>query len=319
MIRFRCPHCNARMEVDESFASRLARCATCGTDLKVPQAEESDTSVTPLLAVGPSGPTTVRIGDETVEVTPPLETMAVVSLVLLGTSVAAVFAIGLGRFVTFPWTIGLVIGAGLALLGAMTAVPAYHTIRRSRGRKRGRNLALVGMLGGAALFLGFGAGAVAGIVQVVLRTSCEDNLHKIYDALRAYASRHEGRLPTSLDVFAREGYLADAATLTCPDYAVTVGTPTYQMYVAEGIGVNLDSPAFPADLMIVSDGPPYGAHRDGQVRALLLDGKVIKVPQDQWERFVRDQGRLWNLVREALKAAPPKAETPPKDAEGTQP
>jgi hypothetical protein len=229
--------------------------------------------------------------------------MAVLSLVLLGASVAAVPAIGLGRFVTFPWTIALTIGAGLALLAAMTAVPAYHTIRHSRGRKRGRNLALVGMLGGAALFLGLGAGAIAGFVQLAMRPSCEVNLRRIYSALRAYASVHDGQLPPNLEVLPPEGYLADAATLTCPHYPVAVGSCTYQMYMAEGIRVNLANPAFPANLMIVSDGPPYGAHRDSMVRALLLNGEVVKVPLDEWERFLRDQGRLWDQVREALGSA----------------
>ena len=41
MIRFRCPKCEGRMEVDEAFANRAMRCPTCGQDLKVPKKGEA--------------------------------------------------------------------------------------------------------------------------------------------------------------------------------------------------------------------------------------------------------------------------------------
>jgi hypothetical protein len=315
MIRFRCPNCNARMEVDESFAGRPARCATCGVDLKVPAASASDTAITPLEPGGPSGPTTVRIGDETIEVLPPVEVMAVVSVVFLGASVASVFAIGLGRFVTFPWTIGMTIGAALALLGAMTGVPAWHGIRRSHGRKRGRRLATIGMIGGALLFLGFGAGAFAGAVQIALRPSCEDNLHKIYAALRAYAERHDGKIPRDLEVLLREGYLDSRNCLTCPKYQVPSGSCTYQMAVSPGIDIRMDNPrVFPSSLMIVSDGAPYDSHPDGMVRTLLLDGTIQKVPFERWEHYRREQGQLWDAIRETLKTQAVQPTVPPGDS-----
>ena len=314
MIRFRCPNCDARMEVDESFAGRPARCATCGADLAVPRTGEPDTSVTPLEPAGPSGPTTVRIGDETIEVVPPVETMAVVSVVFLGASAASVFVIGLGRFVTDPWMIGPSIGALLALLGAMTAVPAYHSIRRSRGRKRGKLLAVIGMIGGAALTLGFGTVAAVKIINNLwLRHSCEDNLGKIYAALRQYAERHDGKIPKDLEVLVREGYLDSPDWLTCPRYQVPIGSCTYQMAISPGIDINLNNRGvFPPSLMIVSDGAPYDSHSDGLVRALLLDGTVEKVPFDRWERYRAEQGKLWEAIRAALKpqAARPAAGAP---------
>ena len=315
MIRFRCPNCDARMEVDESFAGRPARCATCSADLKVPAASASDTSITPLEPAGPSGPTTVRFGDETVEIVPPVETMAVVSVGFLGASVAAAFVIGLGRFVTAPWMIGSSLGALLALLGAMTAVPAWHSIRRSHGRKRGRRLAAIGMIGGAALTLGFGTVAAVKIIDNLwLRPACEDNLHKIHAALRAYAERYDGRLPKELEVLVREGCLADRNGLTCPEYHVPIGTSTYQMYISVGIDVNVNNPrAFPPNLMIASDGAPYDSHSDGLVRALLLNGDIQKVPFDRWERYRAEQGKLWDAIREALKA---QADQPAAGAPG---
>jgi len=292
------------MEVDESFAGRHARCATCGADLAVPRTGEPDTSITPLEPAGPSGPTTVHIGDEIIEVVPPVETMAVVSVVFLGASAASVFVIGLGRFVTDPWMIGPIIGALLALLGAMTAVPAYHSIRRSRGRKRGKLLAVIGMIGGAALTLGFGTVATVKIINNLwLRPSCEDNLGKIYAALRQYAGRHDGKIPKDLEVLVREGYLADRNWLTCPEYQVPIGSCTYQMAISPGIDINLNNRSvFPPSLMIVSDGAPYDSHPDGLVRALLLDGTIEKIPFERWERYRAEQGKLWESIRAALKA-----------------
>ena len=315
MIRFRCPNCDARMEVDESFAGRPARCATCGTDLKVPVASESDTSITRLEPAGPSGPTTVRFGDEIIEIRPPVDVMAIVSVGFLGASVAAAFVIGLGRFVTAPWMIGSSLGTLLALLGAMTAVPAWHSIRRSRGRKRGKLLAVIGMIGGAALTLGFGTVAAVKIIDNLwLRPACEDNLHKIHAALRAYAERYDGRLPKELEVLVREGCLADRNGLTCPEYHVPIGTSTYQMYISVGIDVNVNNPrVFPPNLMIASDGAPYDSHPDGLVRALLLNGTVEKVPFDRWERYRAEQGKLWDAIREALKA---QADQPAAGAPG---
>jgi len=292
------------MEVDESFAGRHARCATCGADLAVPRTGEPDTSITPLEPAGPSGPTTVHIGDEIIEVVPPVETMAVVSVVFLGASAASVFVIGLGRFVTDPWMIGPSLGALLALLGAMTAVPAYHSIRRSRGRKRGKLLAVIGMIGGAALTLGFGTVATVKIINNLwLRPSCEDNLGKIYAALRQYAGRHDGKIPKDLEVLVREGYLADRNWLTCPEYQVPIGSCTYQMAISPGIDINLNNRGvFPPSLMIVSDGAPYDSHPDGLVRALLLDGTIEKIPFERWERYRAEQGKLWESIRAALKA-----------------
>jgi hypothetical protein len=193
----------------------------------------------------------------------------------------------------------MTIGALLAMMAALTGLPAYHSIRRSKGRKRGRTLALVGVGLGTALFLGLGAGATAGIVEIRLRPGCVENLKKIYAGLRSYASQHGGNLPKDLQVLVEEGHLESAASLTCPAYRVQVGTVTYRLIINEP-PINVRDPVFPANLMIVSDGAPFDAHEDGQVRVLLLDGTVETVPLERWDAYQRDQIDLMTEVRTRL-------------------
>ncbi len=318
MIRFQCPRCSAKMEVDESFAGRAARCPTCGTDLRVPKADESGSAITPVGGADKSGATAVVIGGETIKIIPPLDTSAVLSVAFLATSVAAALVIGLGRFVAYPWTIGATIGAGLAVLGGLTAVPAYHNIRRSRGRRRGLLYARIGIFGGAALALVFGAMAVAGWAKhLMMQTTCEENLRAIYGAMRAYADNHDGQLPRSLETLVTDGHLENRDWLTCPGHArkyrVPVGRVTYQRYVAAPgqPEVNLKDPLFPPDLMIISDGAPYNTHKDGMVRALLLDGTIEKVPHRQWQSFVRN----WQKMRQEIERKFRERSRPESDGE----
>ncbi len=305
MIRFRCPKCDSQMEVDESFAGRPARCPTCGVELRVPKAEtpRADT-----LGPGHPGATAVRVGDEIVEVSPPVETMAIVSLVFVAGGVAATVLITLflGDMFFLPaWVLGMAVGAALALLGALTGLPAYHTIRRSRGLKRGRLLALIGMLGGAAVFLVCVAGAIVGFARHrIQQHTCEENLQAVYAALEAYAKDHDGVLvPRSLEDLARKDYLDSMEYLTCPAYRVRLGTVTYVLYVSEPLP-RLNDPRFPPDLMIVSDGPPHNAHRDGEVRVLQLNGEIRRVPAGKWASYQNEQRRIrHDIAQEAADRA----------------
>jgi len=290
MIRFKCPNCESQMEVDESFAGRAARCPTCGCDLKVPKEGEPPPAVQPARATPRKGAAKVTVDGEQVEVIPPL-------------------AVGLGRFVTLPWTVGGMLGALLALLGVVIAVPTYHTIRRSRGRKRGRGHALITMATGGLLFLLFGVTALVGWTQWMLRPTCEEGLKTIYQALRAHADRHDGAFPKSLEVLVEQGYLDSPNRLTCPAYHVRAGETTY--ILTPDINTDAKQPDgtdwWPPDTMIVSDGPPYDAHGDGFVRTLLLSGDVKHVKLTHWSAYQKGQSDRWSKTLNRIRAAREKA------------
>ncbi|MBM4018825.1 MAG: hypothetical protein FJ288_10930 [Planctomycetes bacterium] len=304
MIRFRCPKCDSPMEVDESFAGRAARCATCGYDLKVPRTGEAPTPARGVVEPARPGATVVKVQGEKVEVVPPTEPMAVGAIIVVGLSAAAVLGIGLSGFWTPPWAVAMTLGALLAALGAVMAVPAYHNIRRSKGRKRGRPLALAALAAGGGLFLVFLVGAIIGFVLAEWKPPCEENLKRIYVALRNYADKHQGAFPGNLDALVAEGFLDGRDWLTCPAYHVVPGTQTYVLTPQ----VNVKNPLFPDDLLIVSDGPPYSAHEDGQVRALLLSGEIRKVPLAEWAKYQEAQEKRWNDIQNKIRraaAAPP--------------
>ncbi len=306
MIRFRCPKCDSQMEVDDAFAGRPARCPTCGVEMRVPRAEEA-VPVGPMVEKPRPGVTTVKIGGETVEVMPPVDTMALVSVVLAVLSVALMVVVALFIPLAFPWTTGMGLGALVAFLAAMTGLPSYHNVRRSRGRKRGKTLALIAMAAGGLLCISMGAGALAGVYRILSQPTCEDRLQVIYTALRAHADDHDGRLmPTSLERLVEEGYLEAKEWLRCPAQQVVPGTVTYTAYLSPTLPINVRDPIFPPDLMIVSDGLPLDAHKDGMVRVLLLNGDVQLVPVREWESWKRRQATLRQEVAE--KAAEREAE-----------
>jgi hypothetical protein len=297
------------MEVDESFAGRSARCATCGCDLRVPKAEEA----TPTAGQPRPGAATVTVHGETVEIVPPLESMVFVSLGIVALSVVAFLVVWLTAMVTLPATIGAALGALLALLGAIMGMPAYTSIHRARGRKRGKELAVAGLLSGVGLFLIFTAIAVVGFVLVLNRPPCEENLKQINLALRSYAQKHDGRFPMSLEVLAKEGYL-NPDYLTCPAYKVRMGNQTYAYYVVKP-DVSMANPLFQEakDLMVVSDGTVGGvseknAHTDGYVRVLQLDGTVIKVAADKWQSYKESMAKRWNSILNKILNPKPAAE-----------
>ena len=319
MIRFRCPRCEAQMEVDESFAGRPARCPTCGANLKVPA--EGESRATAAGPKPPPGAARITIDGQSVDVLPPLETMVIVSLACVALALVVFLAAGLTKFVTPPWAVGALLGALLALLGVIVAVPAYHSVRRSRGRKRGRTQAVLAMAAGGALFLLLLVFALVGFAREVwLRPSCTENLKHIYAALRQYADAHGGSLPPALDTLAADGYLDSDAWLTCPEHKMPVGTNTYVLTPEINLRATRPdgSPWWPPDTLIVSDGRP-DAHKDGHVRVLLLNGETRLIPTAEWYTYRKTQNQRWSQTLNDLRRAREEAAGPDDAPEGNTP
>ena len=300
MLRFRCPKCNAKMEVDESFAGRSARCPTCGYDFRVPKTGDQ-TPVHGVVEPARPGATTVRIQGESVELLPPLETTALVALVLVCLSVVVVLAASLNPWLPIPWHYPMVLGAMLALLGAFFALSAYNNILRSRGHRRGKPLALAALACGGGLFLVFVVGAIVGFVLASWRPPCEKNLEVISIALGNYARAHDGAFPdghkTSLRTLVEEGYLGSADYLTCPTYPGVPGAHIYDLTP------DVNNRDFPPETMLVADRPPLDTHKDGMVRILLVSGKVILVPVADWQKYRTAQETKWNDVLNRIRRA----------------
>lgn len=211
--------------------------------------------------------------------------------------------------------VGFIVGAMVSLLAAVFGLSAYHSVRRSRGRRSGRLPALIGTFGGLGLFVLLGTGAVVLSVEAfVLRPSCEDNLKVIYTGLRDYAAAHDGKLPRDLEALVREGHVDSDRWFTCPAYRVRVGTQTYRLMPL----IDMSDPLYPPDMMIVADGEPIGAHTDGEVRVLQKDGTIIRVPQSRWDAFMAEQQRKFSdvLRQKRRRAEEPEAApaTPAPDA-----
>jgi hypothetical protein len=300
------------MEVDDAFAGRAARCPTCGYDFRVPKTGEA-TPVRGVETPARPGATTVKVGGERVEIVPPLETMAIVSVAAGGFSIVVVAALAASGLLSRGWAVWFA-GAAVALLGTMIGIPAYHSIKRSRGKKRGRLLATIGLLGGAGLFLVFAVGMIIGIAREALKPPCEQNLEHIHAALMKYAKEHNGDFPPKLETLVNDKYLDGVEWLICPERRSPPGQITYIMTP----DININNPLFPADLVIASDDPLYVAHGDNFVRAVLLDGKPITIPAAKWADFQQKQAARWNeilnKIRNPKAAAPPKTETPPQGA-----
>jgi hypothetical protein len=211
----------------------------------------------------------------------------------------------------------------LALLALLTALPSYHSIRRSRGRKGGARLALSCLVAGAGLVLLSFLLLIIGIATEWLgRTSCEDNLKHQYVALRSFTSKHGESLPRELKDLVEQKFLDSSSWLTCKEYPQAIGALTYSYWGTEASRLGVKITQLPPDLPLVSDGPPYDLHSDKQVRVLTLKGDVQLIPVDKWELYRRAQGDKWNEILnqicnpKAAKKAGPAA--PPKEGESTE-
>jgi len=319
MLRFRCPNCQSPMEVDESMGGRPARCPTCGNTLKIPKTSQTPPATQQGQAARP-GATAVKVHGENVEIQPPTEVMALIAVACFGVGVAVLPLCGLlgaGFFGGREWMVGFVFGTLLSFLGAVFGLSAFHNIRRSRGRKGGKLYAQIGMFGGLAFGVLCGVGTIVCVASLAMRPSCEDNLNKLYGALRTYADKHDGHLPKDLEMLVREtyvdtdgktkrSYLETNAYFTCPAYPGPSGTQTYQLCP----DIPMNDRLFPGDLMIVCDGQPYGTHGDRQVRVLTKDGKINLVPADQFRGYLNDQKLKWEAALKAKKKAAGGAEAP---------
>jgi hypothetical protein len=287
------------MEVDDTFGGRAARCPTCGSGLRVPKAAPD--AATPGGTPARPGATTVNVEGEKVEILPPLEPMAIVSLVIVGLSVVA-FLIGwlVIHIFTDPFLVGAAMGALVALLGVFIAVWAYPAIKRSRGRRRGMPLVKAALLGGLGLFLIFLSCFVAEWAMSLNRPPCEENLGHIYSALRAYADNHDGEFPPNLETLYKEKYLDNMEWLRCPAYKMVPGSVTYVLTN----DVNMENKLYPPEMMIVHDGLPYDAHGDGLVRVLLLNGNIEKIQLGDWQKYLDGQGKIWSEIQRKLHMPP---------------
>jgi len=311
MLRFRCPSCQSPMEVDESMAGRPARCPTCGNTLKIPKTSQTPPATQKGQAPRP-GTTAVKVHGESVEIQPPLEPMAIMAPACVGLALVVLPICGLVMARFFggrEWMVGFTFGVILSFLGAVFGLSAYYNIRRSRGRKGGKLYAQIGMFGGLGLGILCAAGSIFCITLLAMRPSCEDNLKKLYGALRTYADKHDGNLPKDLEMLVRETYvdtdgkpkryLETDSCFTCPAYAVPAGTQTYQLAPA----IPMNDKLFPDDLMILCDGQPYNTHGDSQVRVLTKDGKVGLVPADRFQVYLSEQKQKWEAAQKAKTKA----------------
>jgi hypothetical protein len=297
------------MEVDDTFGGRAARCPTCGSGLRVPKAGAE--AATPGGTPARPGATTVNVEGEKVEILPPIELTAIVSVVIVGLSLVA-FAIGWLVHVfnfTDPFQVGSIMGALVALLGVFIAVWAFPTIKKSRGRRRGLGLVRISLLGGLGLFLVFLSCFIAAWAMSRNRPPCEENLSHIYSALRSYCGGHNGAFPPSLSALVKEKYLDNMDWLRCPAYKMEPGSVTYSMTP----DVNMENKLYTdhPDMMIVFDGPGFEhAHQDGSVRILLLNGNIEKIPFGEWQKFRDGQGKIWTEIQRKLHM-PPVPPVPP--------
>jgi len=301
MIRFHCPNCDAKMEVDESFGGRAARCPTCTHELKIPTAE--DAAAAKKGSPRPGAPV-IDVDGEKVEIRPPLEATAVISAGLVGLSVLVCLIGVFGPLAANQLAFGGFIAAVFAAIGTIMSLPAYQTIKRSRGGKRGRQLAMAGLMAGAALFVIYIAIGITGMVTFRIRPSCEQNLKQIHAALMEYAKAHEGAFPKDLKELVTEKYLDSDRWLTCPSFReVRIGNQTYS-YVTE---INNRHPLFIAqpEMMVASDGPPYYVHEDingnPTVQVLQLNGDVVAKSQKEWAAYQKGQQDQWQHIMELIR------------------
>jgi len=325
MITFRCSGCQNEIETPDDYAGRTARCPTCGKTIRVPQKEPR----TDLPELGPGERTSVfRVDGRVYEVRPKLEGMLLVSSAVVVLAAASFVGVGLVAQVYTPWFLAALIASGFAFLGALLCLPGYQAIRASNGLKTGQRLAFLNVAAAAVLIVVF---LFVGVWEYVVAdsSSCRQRLQEVYQALREYAAKNDGRLPPSPETLVKQGYLRPSK-LTCREFGgVREGYPTYyrdalrNSYPVGADGQALadfrdDGKEFPGDLMILMDG---GVHRMRdektgdtiRVRYILtLDGNVSYVPDNReaLDNAFEHQARILARVRRDRQAVKARAAAP---------
>lgn len=332
MITFRCSGCNNEIETPDDYAGRSARCPTCSRRIRVPRGDRRDAALS--LDQQPAASSAVfRVDGRTYQVHPKLNGMLVAASVVIGLSVVAFVASGLTWRHYTPWFPAGLIGAGVALFGALLVLPGYRGIHS--GHKTGERLAFVNVAVASFLVLGFLTWAIVSKTVLADTTSGKSRLRAVHTALRAYAAEHEGRFPPLPEVLVSEGYLR-ASKLTCPHVkGAREGDPTYvraswRTYTDTKTSIVDLAPGlepFPGDLMILVDGGVHeirdettGRRHRGRY-VLTLDGHVNYVVEGTAAlgALLKKQDRIIQRVlglREINKIEKRKAGRADKDAAG---
>lgn len=215
------------------------------------------------------------------------------------TSAAAITALVLGilALVGSCFVVGGVLGAAAVIVGLI----AMAGIGKSSGQRKGKGLALAGVITGA-IAIPLAAGSVF-VMSEALRSARDEarhvteasHLRQIGIAMSIYAAENRDALPTSPDVLVE--YLGDASLFISPHNTSPAGPPQARPlsgepgwimgdYVFPMTYERIDDPAMPdASDAVVAFGT-YMHPRDRTHNVLFLDGHVERV----------EAGRLDTLV-----------------------
>ena len=173
----------------------------------------------------------------------------------------------------------------------------------------GQGMAIVGLILGIvgsflgcaflSLFMSILLPSLSRAREEATRVKCAASMRQIGQGLFTYSSDNGGRLPPSLDVAVKGGYLT-APVPGCPVHGAASsgavrGTVTPAGYVYVGQGINLWKVNNAASLVVLYEQP---AHRGG-INVLYADGHV--------EYYARDQAPL--LVADLQKGVNPPSIT----------
>lgn len=245
-----CAGCQQAMQIEEKFRGLTMRCPRCAQLVEVPGEEKA-----------PSPPE--------LESEPPR-----VAKSKLGLPLAALM-FGLLGFATNRF---------LGLLGIFLGLAVLSGIRRNPALRKGRGLAVAGVVFGAVNFLlidalGLGNGlrpVLARAREYSKRTACADHLRAIHDALLSHAAKNGGRYPPSLDELVREGNIKPGL-MRCAHVEADIAAATYRYWpppttgCKEGTVLLLEDPA---------------NHLDEGGHALVCGGEVRFLSANEWRRLV---------------------------------
>ena len=202
-----CTGCQQVMQIEEKFRGLMMRCPRCAQLVEVPGGEKTPSSPDP-------------------EPEPESEHPRVVKSKQRLPLTALMF--GLLGFVTSRF---------LGLLGIVLGLAALSRIRRNPALRKGRGLAVAGVVLGAVNFLlidGLGFGnrmkpVLARAREYAKRTACADHLRAIHDALQSHAAKNGGHYPRTLDDLVREGNIK-LGLMRCAHAEADIAAATYRYW-----------------------------------------------------------------------------------------